>query len=450
MSQIRGGRVQTTRHGSAGSAQRAPARATLHSSVLDLNRLAGNRAVAGLLQRNVGWTDAVKKGYGWNAGEQTRKGGTVRRIPLEGLAEGLSMNRRDQQAWKWVVDDKKTGAGHEELESTNIPSLSTESAKGKAIVLVPAALDATKPIEVVVFLHGFTEGAHRPYAGLRALDPAPRGASPKLTSLRKGIDSTDVAPVRDIALDEADLQLEESGRSQLVILIPQGGLHSQFNKEGRADFAATALVNEVVAKLQTEKRWYGPDGKPAASAPTVKRTSMSGHSGAGAALSAMAKRGEIKGDLVLYDAINGSGQLGRFKTWVKQRLDEDLAALAAEPDEQKQMEYLQGAQKLRGYCTDSYIDIYILLEAAIDAWFAANQSKVGKLAPCLRANYSLQYVDVHHEELMRGSDAGKKRTKGTGTLLDAIKLRPLPATAAACPAPLPPLADQRKAAKAAA
>ena len=442
--------MQSTRHGSAGSVQRAPARATLHSSVLDLNRLAGNRAVAGLLQRKVGWSDAVTKGYGWNADERTRKGGKVRRIPLEGLAEGLGMARKDQQAWKWVVDDRKTGAGHPELESTNIPSLSPESAKGKAIVLVPAALDATKPIEVVVFLHGFTEGAHRPYAGLRALDPAPQGAGAKLTSLRTGIDSTDVAPVRDVALDEADLQLEESGRSQLVILIPQGGLHSQFSKEGKADFAAVALVDEVVAKLQTEQRWYGPDGKPTTSAPTVKRTTMSGHSGAGAALSAMANRGEIKGDLVLYDAINGSTQLGRFKSWVKQRLDEDLAALAAEPDETKQLEYLQGAQKLRGYCTDSYVDIYILLEAAIDAWFASNKAKLGKLAPCLRANFSLQYVDVHHEELMRGSVAGTPRAKGTGTLLDAIKLRPLPASAAACPALLPPLADQKKAAKAAA
>jgi hypothetical protein len=61
------------------------------------------------------------------------------------------------------------------------------------------------------------------------------------------------------------------------------------------------------------------------------------------------------------------------------------------------------------------------------------------------ANYTLQYVGVHHEELMRGSAAGTKRAQGTGTLLDAIKLRQLPATVEACPAPLPSLADQKKA-----
>ena len=175
-----------TRHGSAGAVQRAPARATLHSSLLDLNRLAGNRALAGMLQRKVGWTDAVDKGYAWNKDE--RKRGNVRRIPLEGLAAGMGTARKDKRAWRWVVDNPETGEGHEELESTKIGELSPESAEGKAIVLVPAALDATQPIEVVVFLHGFTEGTHRPFAGLRALDPAPKKPSPKMADLRKGID----------------------------------------------------------------------------------------------------------------------------------------------------------------------------------------------------------------------------------------------------------------------
>ena len=59
------------------------ARATLRSSILELNHRAGNRAVAGLLQRKVGWTDGKK----WNDDEHPW--GEIRRIPLEGLAEGL-------------------------------------------------------------------------------------------------------------------------------------------------------------------------------------------------------------------------------------------------------------------------------------------------------------------------------------------------------------------------
>ena len=108
---------------------------------------------ASLLQRKVGWSDASKQGKAWNADE--RAVGKIRRIPLEGLAEGLDAS-------------VKGAAGRK------IPQLSSEGATGKAIVLVPAALDATGSIEVVVFLHGFTEGIHRPYAGYRQLvDPKP-------------------------------------------------------------------------------------------------------------------------------------------------------------------------------------------------------------------------------------------------------------------------------------
>ena len=186
----------------------------MRSSILELQRTAGNRAVTGLLQRKVGWSDASKKGNAWNADEHTV--GKVRRIPLEGLAEGL--------------DAKVSGASGRKL-----PELSSEGATGKAIVLVPAELDATGSIEVLVFLHGHTEGLHRPYAGWRELvEPKPAGP------LRQGIDAKDTAPVRDVALDQAEQQLEESGQSQLVIVLPQGGLYSEFSKTGTKASTLTA------------------------------------------------------------------------------------------------------------------------------------------------------------------------------------------------------------------
>ncbi len=196
----------------------------MRSSILALNRSAGNRAVAGLLQRKVGWSDASKQGKAWNADEHVF--GKVRRIPLEGLAEGTDASVR--------------GA-----KGRMIPELSSESATGKAIVLVPAGLDATAPIEVLLFLHGWTEGLHRPYAGWRELvDPKPStdklgdSLKERLPRLRQGLDATDTAPVRDLALDQVEQQLEESGQTQLVIVLPQGGLKSQFGKEGTMDFDA--------------------------------------------------------------------------------------------------------------------------------------------------------------------------------------------------------------------
>ena len=430
-------------------ATRAVAPATLRASILRLHRSAGNRAVAGLLQRKVGWSDASKQGKAWNADE--RAVGKVRRIPLEGLAEGLDAS-------------VKGAAGRK------ITQLSSEGATGKAIVLVPAALDATGSIEVVVFLHGFTEGVHRPYAGYRQLvDPKPStdglsdALKERLPRLRQGVDATDTAPVRDVALDQVEQQLEESGQTQLVIVLPQGGLKSQFSKGGTQDFDAGNYVKEIVTRLRTEQRWRDGAGKTIDAEPSVRRVTMAGHSGAGAALSSMAleavkaKRGEkpakgappppssaLTGDLVIYDAINGS-QLESFKEWTAMRLNEDLAFLTEDTitDEAK-LYHLQSAQKLRGFTTGYYIDQYIALDQFIEAWFARNKRKLGPWAPCLRENYALDYVPVDHEELMRGSRAGSPRAAGTGTILQAIRdlHPPRYGSAAACP-PMPkPLKDR--------
>jgi hypothetical protein len=273
---------------------------------MDLHRGAGNRAVAGLLrppagavQRAVGWKDASKQGRAWNADE--RSVGKIRRIPLEGLSEGLSANRRDELARRWVWDDEAKTKGHWEMETTRIPGLSSEPAKGRAIVLVPEGLDATKGIEVLVFLHGFTEDLGRPYAGWRTLtDPPPSTAgmskakAERLKRLRQGVDPTelpgapDAAPVRDVALDQAEQQLEESGEKQLVIVLPQGGLHSQFGKEGDQNFDAGLYVGQIVSRLRAEKRWKDRQGKVVDAAPAVSRINMAGHSGAGATLANMA------------------------------------------------------------------------------------------------------------------------------------------------------------------
>jgi hypothetical protein len=211
-------------------ARLAAAPATLGDSVIRLQRRVGNRAVGALLgrasaataQRKVGWSDAVQDGYAWNADE--RQVGKIRRIPLEDLPVGLP---------------------------TDVPigSLTTERSDRRAIVLLPGALDARQDVEYVVFLHGHTGASStRPYAGWRAYKPPPpKGPPPPpkkpgkesdLEKWRHGIDAHDVAPVRDVALDEAEKQLEESGLTQLVIVLPQGALTSQFGDAGDKNFDA--------------------------------------------------------------------------------------------------------------------------------------------------------------------------------------------------------------------
>ena len=205
-------------------------------------------------------------------------------------------------------------------------------------------------------------------------------------------------------------------------------------------------MNEIVTRLQTEKKWMDDTGGVAAAAPSVTRIVMAGHSGAGAALSHMAnadkpgvKPGDssaIPDDLVIYDAINGWGQRNAFEEWATRRLDEDLAILTDPTiDDKAKLVHLNTAPKLRGYTTDFYIDQYILLDKAIEAWFAKNKAALGQWAGCLRANFHLEYLDVDHEELMRGSGAAGPRAAGTGTILDAIKaLHTRHTSPGACPA----------------
>jgi hypothetical protein len=407
--------------------------------MLGLQRRVGNRTVARLvgrapsplLQRKVGWSDALTDGHGWNVGE--RAVGKIRRIPIELPDHGLK-------------------------KDAPIGELTPERADHRAIVLVPAALDATQTVDYVVFLHGYTENAAtRPYGGWRAYKPpkpperasrrprVPTDEELKLTKWRTGIDDTDIAPVRDVALDQAEQQLEDSGLTQLVIVLPQGGLRSQFGDAGNAG----DYVQAVVGELSADKVWRDAEGNSVGSAPSTGRVTMAGHSGAGATLGVMAGNAaerlrhpgskdadkpnalQTSGDLVIFDAINGPGELGGYQAWVNARLDTDLRMLKGKADESAQLTYLAAAPKLRGYYTAGYKSKYVELETTIRDWFKRHAADLGPIARCLRANFVLTYVGGEHEELMRGGGTGAARTNGIlGALLDLH--RPQPKSAADC------------------
>jgi hypothetical protein len=417
-------RLKVARKGRARQSADEPLSATATGSLLNLQAGAGNRAVARLLaparpalQRKLGWANAVTDGYGWNVDERlTGKLKTIRRIPLEGFGEGLQ-------------DDRA------------IAALTPESAKDRAIVLVPKTLDAGKPIEVLVFLHGFTEGKHRPFAGWRTLPKLkdrPEG-KPNVEPLRQGIDTKDVAPVRDVALDDAPQQLEDSGLTQTVFVLPQGGLKSQFGKAGDYNFDSHTYTHKVVERLQAEHVWKDASGKDAAAAPTVGRISMAGNSGAGATLSNMAKEsvipgsarasGILMGDLLLYDAMNSQGQLNAFKDWALMHLDNALIVVTMKDlDDATKFKYLREAQKLRSYATGGgYQTRNDALKEALERWFRKNAKKLGKFEAALRSNFVVTNVNegrrvaFEHEEMMRGAKAGKARAAGAGGILDALK-----------------------------
>jgi hypothetical protein len=414
------------------------------AALLALQRAAGNRAVSSLLTpvqrkggkpapalkpQDFGWTDAAKteEGYKWNVDAQDR--GEIHRIPLEGLTVGFQ------------------GKGESELTK--------ESAAGKAIVLVPwstslALKAANAKLTVVIFLHGFTEDPkERPFGGYRALDPdkSPKKApGDDAAPLRKGIDSNDVMPVRDVALDDAEGQLQDSGNPLTIMVLPQGGLESQFGTAGGQQFDAAAYVREIIARVVNKRDFLVTDKDPET---IVGRTTMAGHSGGGFALAEMARvstrndrerkkaaeakkdytpspsaSSELTGDLVLFDAIRWH-DLGAFEDWAKMRLDTDLTALQniktepAAKREADRRDYLAKSQKLRGYYStgSTYGDKYKALQINIDKWFSDHADELAPLgvAGCLHANFSVMHsVTGSHEEIMRGTEAGKTRIRDVG------------------------------------
>jgi hypothetical protein len=284
-----------------------------------------------------------------------------------------------------------------------------------------------------------------------------------------------------VALDEAEQQLEDSGNTQTIMVLPQGGLHSNFG-----DINPGAFAREVIGRLKTLLNTSASPDQ------IVGRITMGGHSGSGATLAKLAlasiasdkaakeaakmaaKLGKpvespkpvasppLTGDLVIFDAIYGlktDWQYGAFRDWALMRLNNDLAALKGKVTDAEKEQYLREAPKLRGYySTDpahggSYVSIYVVLQNAIDGWFKQHADELGHYAGCLRENFNVDHpVPVSHEELMRGVKAGESRDLKIwkfhlqrGSILDALKALDPKAVAAggACPA-LPPSAQPDK------
>jgi hypothetical protein len=389
----RGGRRPAPRR-AAGDRAAADETGSSRVPLAHLQRQAGNRAVAALLprralavQRQAGWSDA--SAGGWNAGEKTVAGTAIRRVPIDGLKLG------NQDEWR---DDASQ-------------HLTDESAAGRAVVAIPSALDLTRPIDVLLHFHGYTETVDRPYAGWRQ--------------------HREAGTVRDVALDQIEQQLHASGASQLIGVLPQGGVESQFGKLPIDGYIAEVL-DRLVAVGALKSR------------PPAGRVIVSAHSGGGHLVRktleqevAGKKTGQF-GQLVLFEAINGKGELKTATKWVTTRLDADLAVLAdpARTADQKAA-YLATSPRLRAYYGNSagYAKRYQALEASIEGWFTAHRAQLGAYADQLREHYQVIHSKgLRHEELIRGRKLRDKTNPGEGNITDAVRAfygtAPAPAAAA--------------------
>ncbi|MBW4522928.1 MAG: M15 family metallopeptidase [Scytolyngbya sp. HA4215-MV1] len=352
----------------------------------------------------VGWTDAAsseaKSGVtqapqntGWNAGEF--KVGKIRRIPIQGLKQG------NQESAMFNRDGKTAVA-------------SQESAAGRAIVLIPENLvqqiNAAQPIELLLHFHGHNI------------------ADNPLTDYRQ---QQGKGTVYDVEYAKIEQQLEASNRPMIAVL-PEGTSRSQFG-----EFNSDAYLQEVYDALVQANILQQK--------PNVQRVALSGHSGGGDAAGRLfnSKNAPTKmSDLILFDGIHDGGAAAIV--WVENRLKQDLAYLTSGISEAKQLHYLEGSSRFRGYYTTGYAKRYKNLGEAIDTWFENHANHLGGSSSTvyqkLHDNYrTIPVGHSNHFTVMSDAvkkQAGKKQAGDKGAhwspLLDALNA--LPPTATSAPA----------------
>jgi hypothetical protein len=307
--------------------------------VLELQRSAGNAAVARALLARLGGWHGVGKGSP-NAGESTvadkASGKSARRIPIDGIPQGSVKEDLDEVASTETVDkgkDTEHDVQHKVSERTG-----ESAAGGKAIVVIPTgmALEGAT-VDVLLHLHGHTTG------------------------YRKSGGST-----RDVAVEEIEQQVA-SASHPLVAVLPQGGFHSWFGRGGQS-FDPTAYLNAVWEILGKLGVWTKP--------PARGGLILSGHSGADAPMEAMlgSSNAEVAGlkGLFLLDTMYGTGDATRVIAFVKARIARDLDHLASMTDGKAKLAWARSdGFRLRGaHSGGHYAPQMKLLKDAVDAFMA--------------------------------------------------------------------------------
>jgi hypothetical protein len=352
-------------------------RAAINSSSLDDMRSLPERKP--VLQRSpkVGWADRRPSSLNLKPNSV----GKIRRIPLDGLAQGNQ--------------DESAG--------------SSESAKGRAIVLLHPDFKSEKDAEILLHFHGRN-------AGYRQQGKV----------------------FRDRDTDRIEQQIEASGNPQLIGILPQGTNLAVFGKVNNENaFNSDAYFGEVLTTLKTTGML--------ATVPRVSNVMLSGHSGAGELInekllggastsSLPSKFGTLK-EVALFDAINGPHEFDAIKDWIEKSLDADLNQLNHQTDNQAKLQYLKTSMRFRAYYSDTSNGSYTRwhvgpvknskvkdstpVKQFIENWFNQHASELGGITSAayqaLQQNYRVIYVGhADHDAILSRGDQ----------LLDALKVFP--------------------------
>ncbi|HLO28829.1 MAG TPA: M15 family metallopeptidase [Anaerolineales bacterium] len=337
----------------------------------------------------IGWKGAPAKTY--NA--EPSKIGKLWRIPLSNLNVG--------QKSKYSID------------------AAYEDANNEAIALVPAAIQDSKEenlnVDVLLHFHGYGIGYRTRKTRLTTTVNDTTPDDPDRTPVPGGGEKT----VRDISLDRIAGQIEASGR-QVIGILPQGGLKSQFGDFNSDDYIGS--VFEALKKLNQLPSGVKPGG-----------VILTGHSGGGDEIARLHRSGREPQkirlrELVLFDAIHvnkkkGLDEAESTSKWLVQQIENELGEMqkAASTDEEQANWLRANGFRFRAYHskTGGYPGTYKMLRKKLKAAFQSNKhiTTLGSQAlGVLRMNYHLHEKwgtgADYHEQLLGQSSGIEKALEG--------------------------------------
>jgi hypothetical protein len=366
------------------------------SELLDLVAPAGNRAV-GRFVRSLQRVDYTK--------------------PVTNV-EGSGITRLEVRDLKYGVDDFWKSYGGDASDERN---KTKESPSHMAVVLVPDKLDLDQPVQVILHFHGWGFRAGDPYAGY--LIAAAGSSAPAGT-------------VRDVAQEHWEQQISslKGQGAQVVAILAQG--------RGKSDFGSFPTFEYIRDVLEKSKL---PELVKLAESENYSIV-LSAHSGGGSMKvvpilgsgdADTAERSELKSQLpskadgrvinklqpvdlvVLYEALNGDGDVDAVMNWVDRQLTRIVPQLGQSPDTA-----LGATPTLRGYYGkrkgSGYRERYRWLACRIQEEIASRVPEAFRQDVADRFRIievaGAKGGDVEHEQVISGTGA-----TNAGSLADSLR-----------------------------
>jgi hypothetical protein len=333
--------------------------------------------------------------------------------------ENTGITRLEVHNLKFGIDRFQSRYGPDKTDVSDERNKTDESPGHMAVVLVPDKLDLDQPVQVILHFHGWGFRPGDPFAGYLIA----KGTSPP------------AGTVRDVFQEHWEQQIAslKGQGAQVVAILAQG--------RGKSDFGSFPTFEYVRDVLEKSGRSELVKLAESENYSIV----LSAHSGGGSTKvvpilgnkeAETAERGELKPQdpskregrvinklqpvdlVVLYEALNGDGDVLQVMEWVKRQLSRLVPQLDQTPDKG-----LAATPKLRGYYgkrDSGYRERYRWLACLINDEIASRVPE--KFRQDVADRFRIIEVsgakgaDVEHEQVISGTGA-----QGAGSLADALR-----------------------------